>query len=114
MQLYQENKYQMATMCFERAGDTNWEKRAKAAGLRATADQLRESNPQEACTILRQAAELFDCIGRAESAAECFCDLGVYERAGMMYQCPLSYISFNITLIDILLVYCRLLGEGKG
>nr|XP_027119396.1 uncharacterized protein LOC113736561 isoform X2 [Coffea arabica] len=85
IKLYQENKYHMATMCFERAGDTNWEKRAKAASLRATADQLRESNPQEACTILRQAAELFDSIGRAESAAECFCDLGDYERAGRIY-----------------------------
>ncbi|KAL3506739.1 hypothetical protein ACH5RR_032121 [Cinchona calisaya] len=85
VKLYWEKKYQMATMCFEKAGDTNWEKRAKAAGLRATADQLRGSNPKEACTILREAAEIFDSIGRSESAAECFCDLGEYERAGRIY-----------------------------
>ncbi|XP_027077644.2 uncharacterized protein [Coffea arabica] len=85
IKLYWEKKYQVASMCFEKAGDTNWEKRAKAAGLRETADQLRISNPKEACTILREAAEIFDSIGLANSAAECFCDLGDYERAGRIF-----------------------------
>ena len=46
-------------MCFERAGDTYWERRSKAA-------------------------EIFDAIGKADSAATCFSDLGEYERAGMI------------------------------
>jgi hypothetical protein len=95
MQLYWEKNYEMATMCFERAGDMHWEKRAKAAGLRATADRLRSSNPKEACTILREAAEIFDSIGRAESAAEIFCDLGEYERAGIIILHVQSSNCFN-------------------
>ncbi|XP_028075108.1 uncharacterized protein LOC114277405 [Camellia sinensis] len=85
IKLYHENNYEMATMCFERAGDTMWGKRAKASGLKANADRMRGSNPEGACTVLREAAELFDSIGMAKSAAECFCDLGEYERAGRIY-----------------------------
>lgn len=96
----------MAAMCFEKAGDINWEKRAKASSLRATADRLRSSNAIESCIILREAAEIFDSIGRAESAAECFCDLGEYERAGIMkfsavYSC--TEIRFWIVTLIILL-----------
>ncbi|CAL5430276.1 unnamed protein product [Camellia sinensis] len=85
IKLYHENNYEMATMCFERAGDTMWGKRAKASGLKANADRMRGSNPEGACTALREAAELFDSIGMPKSAAECFCDLGEYERAGRIY-----------------------------
>ncbi|XAR48022.1 hypothetical protein NMG60_11030712 [Bertholletia excelsa] len=85
IKLFHEKNYEMATMCFERAGDETWEKRAKASGLRASAGLVRSSNPEMACTILREAAEIFYSIGRAESAAECFCDLGEYERAGRIY-----------------------------
>ncbi|XP_052204549.1 uncharacterized protein LOC127809634 [Diospyros lotus] len=83
--LFYENNFEMATMCFERAGDTKWERRAKASGLKAAADRVRSSNPEGAQTVLRQAAEIFESIGRAESAAECFCDLGEYETAGRLY-----------------------------
>ena len=72
----------MATMCFERAGDTYWEKRTKATGLKASADRLRSSNPEEANIILREAAGIFEAIGKADSAARCFLDLGEYETAG--------------------------------
>ncbi|KZV50281.1 hypothetical protein F511_38996 [Dorcoceras hygrometricum] len=75
----------MATMCFERAGEATWEKRAKASGLRASADYIRISNPREAQIMIREAAELFHSIGRAASAAECFFELEEYERAGMIY-----------------------------
>ncbi|XP_052204545.1 uncharacterized protein LOC127809631 isoform X2 [Diospyros lotus] len=85
IKLFYENNFEMATMCFERAGDTMWERRAKASGLKAAADRMRGSNPEWARTDLRQAAEIFDSIGRAESAAECFCDLGEYETAGRLY-----------------------------
>ena len=61
----------------------NWERRCKAAGLKARADQMRISNPEVANSILREAAEIFDAIGKADSAARCFCDLGEYERAGI-------------------------------
>ncbi|CAL5430271.1 unnamed protein product [Camellia sinensis] len=85
IKLYHENNYERATMCFERAGDTMWGKRAKASGLKANADRMCGSNPEGACTVLREAAELFDSIGMAKSAAECFCDSGEYERAGRIY-----------------------------
>ncbi|CAN6700208.1 unnamed protein product [Malus baccata var. baccata] len=85
IKLYHEHNYEMATMCFERAGDTYWERRSKAAGLKANADRMRTSNPAEVKTILKEAAEIFDAIGKADSAARCFSDLGEYERAARIY-----------------------------
>ncbi|OIT32628.1 putative helicase magatama 3 [Nicotiana attenuata] len=85
VKLFWEKNYEMAIMCFEKAGEKNWEKRAKAAGFRAAAERIRDSNPKEAFTYLREAAEIFDSIGRFESAAECFYDLREYERAGKIY-----------------------------
>ncbi|XP_061990361.1 uncharacterized protein LOC133708840 [Rosa rugosa] len=85
IKLYHEHNYEMATMCFERAGDTYWERRSKASGLKAIADRMRTSNPEEAKLILREAAEIFDAIGKADSAARCFSDLGEYERAARIY-----------------------------
>ncbi|KAK9932148.1 hypothetical protein M0R45_019396 [Rubus argutus] len=85
IKLYRENNYEMATMCFERAGDTYWEQRSKAAGLKAIADRMRVSNPEVANSILREAAEIFDAIGKADSAARCFSDLGEYERADIAH-----------------------------
>lgn len=72
----------MATICFERANDTYGEKLAKALGLRANADRLHGSNPEMASIARRQAADIFDSIGKAERAAECFYMLKEYERAG--------------------------------
>ena len=83
-------------MCFERAGDIYWEKRSKAAGLRADADHMRSSNPEEANVKLRQAADIFEDIGKADSAAQCFSDLGEFERAGMHWILRLwSNISYH-------------------
>lgn len=93
LQLYFENNYEMATMCFERAGDVTWEKRAKASGLKAAADRMRDSNPKVACTYLREAAEIFDSIGKADSAALCYCELGDFERAGTIYYPCVLYIN---------------------
>ncbi|KAL8048748.1 hypothetical protein ABFX02_07G087200 [Erythranthe guttata] len=86
IKLYWEKNYEMATVCFEKAGEETWEKRAKASGLRASADSMRGSNPKESRVMLREAAEIFDSIDRADTAAECFCDLGEYERAGRIYM----------------------------
>ncbi|KAL7106268.1 hypothetical protein ACP275_07G101400 [Erythranthe tilingii] len=86
VKLFWEKKYEMATVCFEKAGEEIWEKRAKASGLRASADSMRGSNPKEARVMLKEAAEIFDSIDRADTAAECFCDLGEYERAGTLIE----------------------------
>ncbi|KAM6567403.1 hypothetical protein CsatA_026531 [Cannabis sativa] len=85
IKLFHEHNYEMATMCFERAGDTYWEGLSKASGLKATAYRLRISNPDEANSILKEAAEIFEAIGKAESAARCLFDLGEYEKAGRIY-----------------------------
>ncbi|KAG2708639.1 hypothetical protein I3760_05G201800 [Carya illinoinensis] len=85
MKLYQDCNYEIATMCFERAGDTYWERRSKAAGLRATADRMRHLNPKATNGLLREAADIFEAIGNGDSAACCFCELGEYERAGRLY-----------------------------
>ncbi|KAL6997678.1 hypothetical protein U1Q18_007804 [Sarracenia purpurea var. burkii] len=85
IKLFNENNYKLATVCFEKANDTMWGKRARAADLRAEATYIRDSNPERAGTILREAADIFDSIGQAESAAQCFCELKEYKRAGKIY-----------------------------
>lgn len=71
-------------MCFEKAGEEMWERNAKASGLRADADRRRGLNFEEAAIMLRKAAEIFDSIDKVDFAAECFCELGDYERAGTL------------------------------
>ncbi|XVF85502.1 hypothetical protein PTKIN_Ptkin17bG0122800 [Pterospermum kingtungense] len=83
--LLRQGNYAMATICFEKAKDTNGEKLAKAFGLRADADRLLGLNPEMASTARRQAAEIFYSIGKAERAAECFHMLKEYQRAGQIY-----------------------------
>ncbi|XP_060960163.1 uncharacterized protein LOC115722733 [Cannabis sativa] len=85
IKLFHEHNYEMATMCFERAGDTYWERLSKAAGLKAMADRMRNTKPDEANSILREAAEIFEAIGKSDFAARCFSDLGEYEKAGRIY-----------------------------
>ncbi|KAF7142000.1 hypothetical protein RHSIM_Rhsim06G0167800 [Rhododendron simsii] len=89
IKLFHENNYAVAKMCFERAKDILWEKRASAACCRASADCMRGSNPEGARNALREAADIYDSIGDAESAAaaaQCFYELGEYERAGRIYE----------------------------
>ncbi|WCJ18668.1 P-loop containing nucleoside triphosphate hydrolases superfamily protein [Euphorbia peplus] len=83
--LLRERNYEMATMCFERAGDEYGEKLAKAAGLKAAADKMHATNPEMASNACRKAAEIFESIGKDEYAAECFFLLKEYERAGKIY-----------------------------
>ncbi|GMJ04502.1 hypothetical protein HRI_004119400 [Hibiscus trionum] len=83
--LLDQHNYAMATTCFEKANDTYGVKLSKALGLRAYADRLHGSNPETSSTSRRQAAELFYSIGKAEQAAECYCMLKEYERAGQVY-----------------------------
>ncbi|KAI4357248.1 hypothetical protein L6164_001209 [Bauhinia variegata] len=83
--LYHQNNYESATMCFGRAGDTYWENKAKAAGLKATANRLRDLDPENSRKIIREAAVIFEKIRMNDSAAQCYSDLGDYERAGKLY-----------------------------
>ncbi|XP_061990633.1 uncharacterized protein LOC133709044 [Rosa rugosa] len=86
MKLYHERNYEMATMCFQNAHDTYWERRSKAGGLKVMAYCMQTSNPEEAKSILREAAEIFEDVEMASSAAQCFFDSGDYERASMIYK----------------------------
>ncbi|KAK9757968.1 hypothetical protein RND81_01G197500 [Saponaria officinalis] len=86
--------YEVATMCFERAGDKHWETLAKALGLKASAGRMNDVNPEEASNILRQAAELFESINIYAKAADCYFDLKNYNKAGKLYfeRCQDSYL----------------------
>ncbi|PWA47178.1 uvrD-like Helicase, ATP-binding domain, P-loop containing nucleoside triphosphate hydrolase [Artemisia annua] len=83
---FYEKNFVMATFCFEKSGDTMWEKLAKACGLRASVDQIRGTHPESYFSYLSEAAGLFESIGKLDSAASCYCDLGEYERAGKIYM----------------------------
>ncbi|MCD7457192.1 hypothetical protein HAX54_034455, partial [Datura stramonium] len=85
MKLFWEKNYDMALMCFKQAGETYWEKRAKASGNLATVERIRYSDPEKAQTYLLEAAEIFYSIGKFKSAAECFYDLKDYKPAGNIY-----------------------------
>ncbi|KAL3731199.1 hypothetical protein ACJRO7_028125 [Eucalyptus globulus] len=84
--LLREGKYPMAITCFERARYTYGERLAKASAFKADADLKHVSNPQEASDLRRQAAEIYETIGMANSAAECFYMLKEYEIAGRIYM----------------------------
>nr|GEY47095.1 UvrD-like helicase, ATP-binding domain, P-loop containing nucleoside triphosphate hydrolase [Tanacetum cinerariifolium] len=84
--LFYENSFIMAALCFEKDGDTNWEKLAEACGLRASADQIRGTDPESYFGYLRKAAGVFESIGKLESAASCYCDLEEYERAEKIFM----------------------------
>ncbi|KAL9228933.1 hypothetical protein vseg_004459 [Gypsophila vaccaria] len=86
--------YEVATMCFERAGDKHWETLAKALGLKASAGRMNELNPEEAASILRQAGELFESINIYAKAADCYFELKDYNKAGKLYfeHCDDSYL----------------------
>ncbi|RZC62630.1 hypothetical protein C5167_024386 [Papaver somniferum] len=94
IKLFNERNYEMATMCFERAGDLKREKWAKASGLRAAADRLQGSNFELARVALMEAAEIYESISKNELAAECFIELKEFKRAGALYRdkCDESYL----------------------
>ncbi|KAI3840236.1 hypothetical protein MKW92_032638 [Papaver armeniacum] len=85
IKLFNEGNFEMAMMCFERAGDPYKEKWAKAAGLRAAANRMGGSNSELARVHLTEAAEIFETIGKFEIAAKCFIQLKEFERAGLLY-----------------------------
>ncbi|KAJ1272597.1 hypothetical protein BS78_06G215000 [Paspalum vaginatum] len=84
--LFNERQFEMATMCFEKAGDAYGEKWARAAGLLATADRVISTNLDMGQTSLQKASEIFESIDMHEKAATCYMKLGDYKRAGMVYM----------------------------
>ena len=91
----------MSTLCFEKAGNTMWEKLAKASSLRASADQMWVTNHDAFVSYAREAGEMFESIGKLESAASCYCDLGDYERAGNFFLAhESSFANLLLALFD--------------
>ncbi|EEF38947.1 conserved hypothetical protein [Ricinus communis] len=85
IKFFHQMNYDQARFCFERAGESYWEKWAVAAGHRCTADNLRVSDPIIARVHLTQGAHMFESIGKNESAVQCFFELKEYEKAGIIY-----------------------------
>ncbi|CAL5379006.1 unnamed protein product [Camellia sinensis] len=85
IKFFHEHNFKNAITCFERAGDTHWERYTKASQLRVAADQMRGRNTEMSDNNLRQAADIYESIGKHELAAQCFFELNEYERAGEIY-----------------------------
>nr|GEW45563.1 hypothetical protein [Tanacetum cinerariifolium] len=60
-------------------------KLAKASSLRASFYQMRGTNHEAFEGYLREAALMFESIGKLELSVTCYCDLEEYERAGKIY-----------------------------
>uniref|UniRef100_M8CF09 Putative ATP-dependent helicase n=1 Tax=Aegilops tauschii TaxID=37682 RepID=M8CF09_AEGTA len=86
LQLFNEGQFEMATMCFEKAGDAHREKLARAAGLVATANRVISTNLELGKASLQTASEIYESIGMHEKAATCYIKLGDYKKAGMVYM----------------------------
>ncbi|RZC57176.1 hypothetical protein C5167_004483 [Papaver somniferum] len=71
IKLLDQGNYEMATLCFERAGDSFLEQLAKAAGLRASGVHVLGSNTELASVALVEAAGIYESIGKADLAAKC-------------------------------------------
>ncbi|KAI5011133.1 hypothetical protein ZWY2020_013270 [Hordeum vulgare] len=84
--LFNEGQFEMATMCFEKAGDAHREKLARAAGLVMTANRVISTNLELGKASLQTASEIYESIGMHEKAATCYIKLGDYKKAGMVYM----------------------------
>ncbi|KAI3876117.1 hypothetical protein MKX03_005819, partial [Papaver bracteatum] len=76
IKLLDEGNFEMATMCFERAGDSFLEKLAKAAGV-----HMLSSDTELARVALVEAAEIYESIGKADFAAKYSMELKDFKRA---------------------------------
>uniref|UniRef100_A0ACD5V376 Uncharacterized protein n=1 Tax=Avena sativa TaxID=4498 RepID=A0ACD5V376_AVESA len=84
--LFNEGQFEMATMCFEKAGDAYREKWARAAGLVASADRAMATNLEKGNASFLTASEIYESIGMHEKAAACYIKLHDFKRAGMVYM----------------------------
>lgn len=78
-----KGNYEMATMCFERAGEVKLEKWSKAA-LKETVARMCGLNPERSRVFLNQAAEILVSIGKADSAAKCHYEWAEHKKAEMV------------------------------
>ncbi|KAJ3682017.1 hypothetical protein LUZ60_014590 [Juncus effusus] len=85
IKLFNDGHYEMATMCFEKAGDQYREKWARAAGLVATADRVIGTNSDMGRPMLYKALDMYESIGKHEIAASCYIKLRDFEKAGTIY-----------------------------
>ncbi|KAA8532333.1 hypothetical protein F0562_032412 [Nyssa sinensis] len=82
-QFFHEHMYKMAMMCFERAGDRDWERLAEAYGFRATADR-----------------KIYSRDSKLEKAGECFSLAGCYKLAAKVYARAKLYSNCLSACID--------------
>lgn len=95
VQLFNEQKYEPAKMCFERAGEAFLAKWADASGLRAAAWNISTSNSDVAGMYLKNAATIFNSIGKFEAAAKCFYESKEYNLAGIFFYFSGQIFSFH-------------------
>ncbi|KAJ0433421.1 putative TPR and ankyrin repeat-containing protein [Helianthus annuus] len=101
VKLFYEKNYRMAQMCFLKAGDRYSENLAKAYHLRTCGGNGRASQLERE-TLLKDAAELFNSIGKKELAAECFYEIGDYIAAGIfLSSCLFSYNVKSIQFAEV-------------
>ncbi|KAM0823294.1 hypothetical protein ACQ4PT_070967 [Festuca glaucescens] len=108
--LFNEGQFEMATMCFEKAGDAYREKWARAAGLLATAERAITTNPEKGNASLQTASEIYESIGMHEKAAICYIKLRDFKRAGLL---TLIYQLHNVLQTTTCMVYMQKCGASK-
>ncbi|KAL6003662.1 hypothetical protein ACLOJK_023895 [Asimina triloba] len=69
-QLFTAGNFEMATMCFERAGDELRQKWAKAAAYQSTGERILYANFEQAreTVALKRAAKIYESIGKMKAA----------------------------------------------
>ncbi|KAK2999234.1 hypothetical protein RJ639_022978, partial [Escallonia herrerae] len=95
IKLFYENNYEVAMVCFERAGDAYWEKMTKASGLRAAAARTRAPNSDMWCSYLKEAAEIFYSIDVFEASAQCYFEINEYKKADCLDELLLLEIELK-------------------
>ncbi|KAI5075691.1 hypothetical protein GOP47_0009767 [Adiantum capillus-veneris] len=81
-----QQQYDMAILCFERAGDQHNADLAKAASLRQFGEKQLNINRGVAIANLRKASEMFLTLQRPDIAARCCIKCGDYHKAGLIYS----------------------------
>ncbi|KAJ8506154.1 hypothetical protein OPV22_007040 [Ensete ventricosum] len=92
IELFNEGNFDLAAVCFDKAGDEYNVKWSKAAGLVEYADQVISTNADMGESALKRAAEIYESIDKPESAATCYIKLNDFKQAGMTYteKCGIS------------------------
>ncbi|MCO5576944.1 hypothetical protein L7F22_030765 [Adiantum nelumboides] len=86
LEVFNQKQYDMAILCFERAGDQYHTDLAKAASLRQFGEKQFSINRDIAIANLKTASEMFLALQRPESAAKCCVKYGDHCKAGIIYS----------------------------